>query len=342
MLNLKSLILIVLISLGHPDNNCLVYFEYCEEKEEPYQVKMANCNKGYLDESGEEICTECNSGFARSNDYKSCTKIESTIDNCIKYYLSDEELYCYKCKDGYLTSDNGKKCRESKNCYHFSLNNKGEEICDGCETGYALSYDKKSCKKFENCYQLAEENTKCDKCDEYFHPNAEGKCERTQCKTYDDTDKVCTECYEGYDLNDDKKCEKITIENCLKLGSNKEKCITCLGGISPDANGKCNLPSTLIKGCTKYKDNGECTECEDEDEDYKLTGGTCKFIDCKDGEYKIEYCALCKAGYYLEEEDDSDNEFCMGYDGSRDTSSDSSARNKVEFALLIFILALLI
>ena len=49
---------------------------------------------------------------------------------------------------------------------------------------------------------------------------------------------------------------------------------------------------------------------------------------------------ICKVGYYRDE-DEYDNYICIGYDGSRDTSSDSSSRNKVESSLLIFILALL-
>jgi len=125
------------------------------------------------------------------------------------------------------------------------------------------------------------------------------------------------------------------------LDDANQKCKTCLFEASTDANGKCILPSQLIKGCKKYNNDGKCSECEDEGDIYELKEGTCKFIECKKG-VKQEYCYECKAGYYFEE-DDNDNEFCMGYDGSKDTSStDSSSSNKVEYALLIFILALLI
>ena len=173
-----------------------------------------------------------------------------------------------------------------------------------------------------------------------FHPNAEGKCERTLCEDYDTND-VCIKCYEGYYLDKDKNCQKIAIEYCLEADSKGEKCTSCQGGINPDANGKCNLPSPLIKGCTKYSSDGKCDTCQSND--YKLTNdGGCQFIDCKEGENKYEYCAQCKAGYD-EARDDDDNTICIGYDGSMDTSSsDSSSRNKVEYALLIFILALLI
>ena len=198
-----------------------------------------------------------------------------------------------------------------------------------------------SCKPFENCEKLAEGDKKCSECyNSLFHPNAEGKCERTQCKEY--VQNVCTECYEGYYLDNDKNCNKIPIENCLKLDSLGEKCSSCLFGIKPDDNGKCNLPSPLIKGCKSYGSDGKCTTCELNN--YKPTNdGNCQLKECKEGEYKNEYCYECKAGYFSTNDDD-DNHICMGYDGSMDTSSssDSSSRNKVEYGLMIFILALLI
>ena len=333
-----------LFSFSLQDNNCLIYFETCggeDEKDEPYKGKIDNCVYGYTDDEGKEICYDCKNGYYLSMERDNCTKVEAEkqIEKCLRYSFNGEELYCDYCDKGYITSIDRKSCKESKNCQYLSTNDKGEEICGECDKGYALTYDQKSCKQVENCKKLAQGDEKCSECVRYFHPNSEGKCERTLCEKYDNN--VCYECYEGYYLGDDKKCQKITIENCLRLDTSKAKCISCVGGIPPDANGKCTLP--LIKGCIEYYDNGKCKECDDEDDDYELTkDGTCKFIECN-GKQKYEYCRICKAGYYLKEEDNSDNEFCMGYDGSRDTSStDSSSRNKVESALLIFILALLI
>jgi len=344
MFKIQTLIFFALISFSLQDSNCLVYYEKCEEQEEAYPVKIANCKFGYLDDDGKEICDECNSGFAISDEYNNCTKVDNTIENCIEYKLKDGKFVCSKCKDGYIRSDDQKKCRESKNCYRFQLNENGEEICDGCEKGYVLSNDKKSCIQFENCIILDEKDEKCIDCDEYFHPNANGKCERTQCEVYDDNNNnVCTTCYQGYYPNDDGKCEKIPVENCLKFDSSRNKCVICLGDINPDSDGKCNLPSPLIKGCIKYGSDKKCTECINEGEDYELTAGTCKVIDCKDGKKKYEYCLACKAGYYMEWDGERDDYICIGYDGSMDTSSsDSSSRNTVEYALLIFILAFLI
>ena len=383
MLNLKSLILFVLISFSLQDNNCLIYFERCQQK--PTTVTIANCIRGYSNNNENnvktEYCYECQDGYVRSNDRKKCIKIESPIQFCINHYSdSEDKLRCSECDSNHALSYDQKSCEavtnKIENCIRYSLDSEGNPLCDGCKTdyfrsydrksciefkncddfnnydyeehdyceecneGYALSYNEKSCEKFENCYKLAEGNKRCSECFGNFHPNAEGKCERTLCEDYDTND-VCTKCYEGYYLDKDKNCQKIAIEYCLKADSKGEKCISCQGGINPDTDGKCNLPSPLIKGCIKYKSDGKCDTCQPND--YKLTNdGGCHFIECKEGENKYEYCAKCKAGYF-EGEDANDNDICIGYDGSMDTpSSDSSSRNKVECALLIFILALLI
>jgi len=383
MLKLKSLILFVLISFSLQDNNCLIYFETCEEK--PTTITIANCIKiSYsYNENNEktEYCKECQDGYVRSNDRKKCIKIENPIQYCIEHNSdSEDKLICSECDSNHVPSNNQKSCEDVpnkiENCIIYSIDSEGKSLCDECKTdyfhsndrksclefkncrnfinyyegeneycdkcnyGYALSYNGKSCEKFENCYKLAEGNKKCSECVDNFHPNAEGKCERTLCEDYDTND-VCIKCYEGYYLDKDKNCQKIAIEYCLEADSKGEKCISCQGDINPDANGKCNLPSPLIKGCIKYKSDGKCDTCQQND--YKLTNdGGCQFIECKEGENKYEYCAKCKAGYF-DGEDANDNDICIGYDGSMDTpSSDSSSRNKVECALLIFILALLI
>ena len=342
MFNKQILIFLALFSFSLQDNNCLVYFETCggeDEKDEPYKGKIDNCVYGYSDDKGNEICYKCKNGYSLSNQGDSCTKVENQIDKCLVYAFSGEELECRDCEEGYIISSDRKSCKESKNCDYLSTNDKGEEICGECDKGYALTYDQKSCKQVENCEKLAQGDEKCSECVEYFHPNSEGKCERTLCQKYDNN--VCTECYDGYYLDDDKKCQKIAIENCLKLDTSKAKCTECLGGVHPDANGKCTF--SIIKGCREYDDNGKCTRCQDQGYDYELTkDGTCKFIECKNGGQKYDYCRICKVGYYRDE-DENDNYICVGYDGSRDTSSsDSSSKNKVESALLIFILVLLI
>ena len=378
MFNKQTLIFFALISFSLQDNNCLVNFEYCEEEEEQKRtVTIKNCKESNIYGDIEE-CVECDTHYYVSEDRRSCIQVKDQIENCISYYADSENEFCYRCDKGYALSTDYKKCTKVENpiehCVYFSFIREGEigcnecekdyypsydrthciefkncnyfinyeknEHCEYCKRGYALSYDGKSCIQSKTCKKFAnKDNTKCSECISNFHPNANGECERTLCSKYDEN--VCTECYEGYYLDGDKNCKKITIENCLYLDEKNEKCESCLFGITPDANGKCNLPSTLIKGCIKYGSDGKCIECEDEGDVYQLKDGTCKFIDCKKGETKLEYCGKCKPGYDFEENDNG-NYICLGYDGSYDTSSDSSSRNKVEYALLIFILALLI
>ena len=377
MFNKQALIFFTLITLTLQDNNCLVNFEYCEEEEEPEKtLTIKNCKEGYVDDdneycfecetnyyvsedrksciqvkkpidncisyysnSGNEFCDQCGKGYARSVDYKSCTKLDKPIENCVRLnFISESEYECNQCEEDYYTSYDGKSCIEFKNCRNF-INNEENEHCEYCRDGYALSYGGKSCIPSETCRKLAEGDKKCSECIKYFHRNANGECERTLCEEYDGN--VCKKCYGGYYLDADKNCQKITIDYCLELDDANQKCKTCLFEASTDANGKCILPSQLIKGCKKYNNDGKCAECEDEGDIYELKEGTCKFIECKNGK-KYEYCNICKVGYYRDE-DENDNYICIGYDGSRDTSSsDSSSSNKVEYALLIFILALLI
>ena len=380
MLNLKSLILFVLISFSLQDKNCLIYFERCEKK--PSTISISNCISSYYDKNENdektEYCDECKDGYVLSYDGINCIPIENPIQYCIEYISDSEDiLQCSKCDTNHALSNEGKRCtsltNHIENCIHYHLDSEGNLFCDECKTdhfysidrksciefkncedfryeenaycykcnnGYALSHDKRSCKQFENCYKLAEGDKKCSECyNSLFHLNTEGKCERTQCKKY--VENVCTECYEGYYLDNNKNCKRIPIENCLEADSKGEKCISCLRGCNRDANGKCNLPSPLIKGCIEYGSDGKCTTCKSVDYERTNDGG-CQLIECEEGEYKYEYCAKCKAGYF-DFEDKDDKHICMGYDGSMDTSSsDSSSRNKVEYALLIFILALLI
>ena len=374
MLNLHPLILVALISFSIQDKNCLIYFERCKATEK--SITITNCISSYIDSyekcyeckngyvpsydrkscisTGNTIehctnyysanenqlrCSECDNGYVPSDDQTSCNTVANLIDNCISYELAgDGQIICRECKIDYFRSFDKKSCIEFKNCDEFNNNEKDNEYCEECNYGYALSYDGSECKQFENCAKLAKGDSKCSECAYFFHLNKEGICERTLCETYENN--ICTGCFEGYYLDGDKNCKKITIENCLESDSKGEKCTKCIYDILPDTNGKCNLP--LIKGCVQYGSDGKCTQCERNYNAYELKDGTCQFKECKEGEQKIEYCDECKAGYF-EGEDANDNDICIGYDGSMDTSSsDSSSRYKVECALLIFILALLI
>ena len=265
MLNLKFLISLVLISFSFQDKNCLVYFERCEKKP---STTISNYISSYYDNNENEYCDECKVDYVVSNDGKSCIHIDKPIQYCIEHYLGyQNNLECQICDTNHALSNDRKSCtsvtKQIENCIRYSLDSEGKLICNECNNGYAFSNDEMSCKKYENCYKLAVGDKKCSVCaySSYFHLNAEGQCERTQCENYDGND-VCTKCYEGYYLDNNKNCKKIPIEYCIKADSRGEKCNSCLGDIIPDANGKCNLPSQLIKGCIKYENNGKCKTCQ--------------------------------------------------------------------------------
>ena len=364
MLNLKSLIILFLISFSFQDQNCLITFKKCEYPDPYKEIKINHCIEHDFND-GIEYCEECENGYLVSDDEKSCIEVTKRIDHCIRYYKSEEDFYCNECENNYVNSDDSKscvevtnkinhcisyynygvgvvRCEKCENNYFLNYNSGNYECvkfdhcsnlydkdhCNYCIEGYALSNDRTSCKSFANCEQLDKEGTKCSICYEHYHPNSDGRCEITLCSKY--VNNVCTACYGGYFLNDNKECQKITIENCLQLDSSKKKCSACIAGITPDTNGNCNIK--LIEGCEEYESNGNCKKCNKE-YDKSSDGKKCEYV-CTGGK-SIEYCGFCKPGYY----EDHDG-ICLGYDGSKDSSSNE--RHKVQYALLSIILLLLI
>ena len=213
------------------------------------------------------------------------------------------------------------------NCAEYE----NEDECAGCIFGYAVSYDGSQCIAFPNCELLEEGNKKCDECYDYFYPNSKGQCERTLCSEFEDN--VCISCYDGYYLNKNNECQKITIPYCIKLDSDG-KCSECVNHDEANDQGTCNIPATLMKGCEKYDKDGNCIKCN-----HYYSGpdenGNCAFKNCEADEKRIEYCPICQVGYDFNEKDE-----CVAIDGSTDAGS--SISYKTEYAMLIFILALLI
>ena len=213
------------------------------------------------------------------------------------------------------------------NCIDYDL--KDNEKCNFCKEGYALSYDGTECILFPNCLIL-DENKKCIGCYQYYELNANGKCEKNFCQQY--IDGICIHCYDGYYLNDQNKCIEIPISKCRQFDGNTEKCTVCLDGSSP-SDGICKQRNNWMDGCVKYEDDDTCKECAEVG--YTLKDGICEFDGCESGTI-INYCGVCQVGY-----DTDDDGNCVGYDGSKDTSS-SSENTRTELAMMIFILALLI
>ena len=211
------------------------------------------------------------------------------------------------------------------------INAEGGE-CRYCEEGFAVSYEKNKCISFQNCESLKSGNDKCNECRYYFHPNSEGKCERTLCQYYEDD--VCQQCFEGYYLRNNQ-CQKITIPYCLRLDpSDETKCDSCVDYISMEKDGECIVAPTLIKGCTEYNSEGKCVKCDDDE--YTFQKGNCVFQTCSSSEIKYEYCKVCEPGF-----DVDDDGLCVGYDGTKDKNAGSITGNQNVF-ILILLLSLLI
>ena len=244
--------------------------------------------------------------------------------------LSLQENHCLNtfeiCRGGKGTDDTPPTPKIA-NC----LSEPTEGVCYLCKEGYALSSDQKSCISFQNCNKLQSGNDKCETCLKYYHLDSKGQCQRTLCEDYDENDKdKCLNCYDGYYLKDNT-CKKITIPHCLEW--DETNCKEC-DYYAVLKDGKCEVRSSLIKGCHEYDDNGKCTYCIS---GYTLSNGSCNLNKCSDGQTKTEYCGVCQTGYFT----DSTDGKCVGYDGTKDTE-DSVQGIKIEYFLLIFLLALLI
>lgn len=177
------------------------------------------------------------------------------------------------------------------------------EDCDQCKTGYAVSDDKESCIPFQNCIQLRNGN-------EY-----------------------CNECYDGYYINEQGQCEKINRDNCIAIDN--IGCSACiLDLVQPTTDGQCILPTTLIEGCTRYDESGNCFRCS---KGYRLNDNVCEFIECKSGDSIVSYCRICEVGYYLDHSDGN----CVKFGEGKAHSNSYSKRNKIEYDLLLLLLVLL-
>ena len=337
---LKNIILLLLIYFSlQNDENCLANMELCYEK-----------------------------------------KTDGSIDNCLYYNTHENIEKCFECEAGYSLSYDQTKCEKlDENCQLFA---KGTDFCGFCNPGYARTV-RGTCAKSENCsYLLDDDNIKCKNCIKYFRPDENGICQKTFCSQYSSDYRTCYSCYNGYILDkntnecikkkdpyceefeDDngegdciecvdgyyldkntKQCKKINIPYCIELDEeDTKKCKECGLIFTLDENGKCVYPSKLIPGCLRYNDKGECTSCfshypyyykYDEETKTCVTDSLCN-------DKVVSKCFYCKPGYFLDDEG-----LCMGYDGTRDTHSDSNSnsssdRNKMHHILFLLILSILI
>ena len=149
------------------------------------------------------------------------------------------------------------------------------------------------------------------------------------CADLEKENKLCHECYPSFYFNG-TACKKIDIDHCDFWDGTK--CIQCAGYAYLD-NGRCLIPTNKIDGCDYYDSNGVCNYCAAYYN--KKEDGTCEFQGCQN-ENPVEYCGNCELGYELDKTDGK----CKAY--SEMVEGSYSKKNKVELALIILILALII
>ena len=137
MINLKTLVLLVLISFSLQDKNCLVYFGGCSKNKQTYKIQIENCKEGYVDEVdlNDYYCTECENGYFLSKRNSSCIHIDNPIDNCL-YYSEYVDNVCEQCEKDYAVSNGGKSCKKVENpiehCIQYSFYSETDK-CKECE-----------------------------------------------------------------------------------------------------------------------------------------------------------------------------------------------------------------
>ena len=185
--------------------------------------------------------------------------------------------------------------------------------CFECQIGYSLSNTRTSCLNIANCAYF-DEDGECDRCENYYNFDDEGKCVNDHCMLYnydEDGGKTCYQCYTGFYLKNGN-CERIPFSYCVY--GNENSCTQCVSWATKE-NGECKVPSTFIDGCYEYNDDRTCKRCMD---NYNLENGSCTLQNCE-GKSTLDRCSLCEDGYYLS----TTSYQCYSYDGREKTSNDN-------------------
>ena len=243
-----------------------------------------NCEVSY---NGE--CIKCEIDFVLIGDIdnlKICKYLYSTdLKNCKSFDKSNG--LCEICDDGYYLSRGDKKCIQTENCYESKFGK-----CLTCDRGYYLNKKEDKCllqeDKFYRCKESIDGET-CDKCDDNFYFDQEGKCVSTNfCRK--SVNFTCVECISNYFLtqngegcSSDENCYssdkefgfctyckfnyylRFSDKKCILNSENNEykfcrtvtdKCILCDSGYFLSEDNKC----TITKNCSEA-DNGTCIHC---------------------------------------------------------------------------------
>lgn len=257
---------------------------------------VENCSK-YDTSANTPSCSECFSNYFLSEP-NICTKrsVDSTITNCTTLFIDQEK--CQICALNFVSTDDRKACLPIvKNCdiYVGSDVSNGDLECNTCIEGYYYDGNTKLCVQGgkEFCKVYERDTNECLVCENRYYL-AGGECEphedlvycgvysnvlkdscldcndKTQkfermntclrveeiafCDVYESTTS-CQVCYDGYFLTNLGKCQIIPGEEfCLQ--KNGANCVKCLKNYILE-NGSCSEPLFhLMKNCDSHTVNG--------------------------------------------------------------------------------------
>ena len=285
-----------------PGNNycsqCSEDGELCKTCEEKY-FPDENGGCSYTDDcsiSYKGDCLKCKEEFILvGQNIKICKSLFSEeFKNCEQ--INNISGKCEKCKDNYFLNSGDQKFIPTDNCYESSFN-----ICKICNNGYYLDKIENKCKKQDNetlefCSETID-GKNCDKCEEDYFFDEEGKCIGTKYCSKKITYNKCEKCIDGYYLTKyGNACTKE--KNCYEGNKYLGICTRCVDNYYIDFNdGKCksNQEDNNFKYC-QMADNNLCSYCSYGyalGEDFKCAS-TKNCAESDDGK-----CLHCIDGYYL-------------------------------------------
>ena len=228
MINLKSILLLSLVSFSLQDSHCLKTFSICQKKSVSYETGPIEHCISY--DSSKEKCYACEGEYVVSSKQNSCLN----FPNCKR--LDSEDKKCEECYNFYLPNKEG-KCERTL-CASYNK----DYGCSSCydESGYYLKGTE--CKKIPIAYCDKGDENSCTTCANFAKKTNDGKCELRNliegCDEYND-DGTCNDCADDYEISSDGK--KCNFKECDSKTENKVNyCGTCdVGYFIDDKDGKC-------------------------------------------------------------------------------------------------------
>ena len=297
------------------NQKCSAGKNYCDECNKSNNL-CKECEDGYFPDgnggcsyinnceiSYKGNCLKCNSNYiliGETNNFKICKSIYSSdLKNCKS--IDKSNGFCELCEEGYFLTKGDKKCVDIENCYESFYGN-----CLTCNNGYYLNIKEKKCllqeKQFYHCKETID-GKNCDKCDNNYFFDEEGKCVSTNFCSKSENHK-CVKCISNYYLTEDGEgCS--TEENCYSSDKELGFCTWCkFNYFLKSSEKKCILDENSENKFCKIFTN-KCISCEPgyylgEDNKCSITKNCAETIE--------GICIQCSEGYYL-----GDDKKCTNY-----------------------------